>query len=110
MNRLKISTRLIVLIGIMSILLVAIGAIGLKGIAQSNDALLSVFEHRATPMGQIAEIQERLLRNRLAIAVTLVTPTPDDIARNTAEIEANIAQITKVWEAYLPTILTAEER
>src|SRR6185436_7183543 len=30
--------------------------------------------------------------------------------RNTAEIEANIAEITKVWEAYLPTVLTAQER
>ncbi|HMC16073.1 MAG TPA: Tar ligand binding domain-containing protein, partial [Albitalea sp.] len=110
MYQLKISTRLIVLLGCMSALLIAIGAIGLKGISQANDALLSAFEHRTTPMGQIAEIQERLLRNRLAIAVTLVTPTPEDIAKNTAEIEANVAAITKLWDAYLPTVQGSAEQ
>ena len=55
MNQLKISTRLVVLLGCMSALLIAIGAIGLRGISQANDALLNAFEHRTTPMGQIAE-------------------------------------------------------
>ncbi|HMC15639.1 MAG TPA: methyl-accepting chemotaxis protein [Albitalea sp.] len=110
MKNLRISTRLMLLIGILSVLLVTVGAVGLAGISQSNQGLLSTFEHRTTPMGQIAEIQARLLRNRLAIAVTLVTPTPEDIARNTAEVEANIAAITQVWETYLPTVLTADEQ
>ncbi len=109
MNQFKISTRLIVLIGALSVLLLGIGGIGLLGISRANDALLSVYEHRTIPMGQVAEIQERLLRNRLAIAVTLVTPTPEDIARNTKEIEANIAAISKVWEAYQSSALSPEE-
>jgi methyl-accepting chemotaxis protein-1 (serine sensor receptor) len=110
MNQLKISTRLVVLLGCLSALLIAIGAIGLRGIGQANAALLNAFEHRTTPMGQIAEIQERLLRNRLAIAVTLVTPTPEEVTRNTAEIEANIAAITKVWESYLPSVQGSDEK
>ncbi|HJV62120.1 MAG TPA: methyl-accepting chemotaxis protein, partial [Albitalea sp.] len=110
MNQLKISTRLLLLVGTLSALLVAIGAIGLTGIAQSNDALLSVYQERTVPMGQIAEIESRLLRNRLAIAVTLVTPTPEDIARNTAEIEANIAAISTLWESYLPAVHDSAER
>ncbi len=109
MNRLKISTRMVVLIGVLSMLLLAIGSIGLFGIGQSNAALLSVYEQRTVPMGQVAEIQARLLRNRLAIAVSLVTPTPEEIARNTAEGEANIAAITKLWDAYMATALAPEE-
>jgi methyl-accepting chemotaxis protein-1 (serine sensor receptor) len=109
LNKFKISTRLILLIGVLSALLLAIGGMGLAGIGQANDALLSVYERRTVPMGQVAEIQERLLRNRLALAVSLVTPTPDDIARNTAQVEANIAAITKVWEAYMATSLAPEE-
>ena len=99
MNSLKISTRMTVLIGVLSLLLVGIGAIGLFGISQSNAALLSVYEHRTVPMGQVAEIEARLLRNRLAIAVSLVTPTPEVIAANTKEVESNIAEITRLWEA-----------
>jgi methyl-accepting chemotaxis protein len=109
MNRLKISTRMIMLIGALSILLVAIGAIGLLGISQSNAALLSVYEKRTVPMGQVAEIQALLLRNRLALAVSLVTPTPEEIARNTAQVEANIAAITKLWETYMASMPAPEE-
>ncbi|MDO8449601.1 MAG: methyl-accepting chemotaxis protein [Rhodoferax sp.] len=109
MNHLKISTRLIILIGIMSALLMAIGAIGLFGISKADDALKSVYEDRTKPMGQVAEIQRQLLRNRLAVAVSLVTPTPEVINPATAEIEANIAAIAKVWDAYMATTLTPEE-
>jgi methyl-accepting chemotaxis protein-1 (serine sensor receptor) len=109
MNKLKISTRMIVLIGVLSMLLLAIGGVGLFGIGQSNAALLSVYERRTVPMGQVAEIQERLLRNRLAIAVSLVIPTSEEIDRNTAQVETNIAAITKLWDAYMATTLTPEE-
>jgi methyl-accepting chemotaxis protein-1 (serine sensor receptor) len=109
MNNFKIATRLTLLIGILSVLLVAIGSLGLFGIGQSNDALKSVYEDRTVPMGQIAEIQRLLLRNRLAVAVSLVTPNPETITPNTAEVEANIAAISKVWEAFMATKLTPEE-
>ena len=109
MNRLKISARMVMLIGALSMLLLAIGGIGLLGIGQSNAALLSVYEQRTVPMGQVAEIQARLLRNRLALAVSLVTPAPEEIARNTAEVESNIAAITAAWDAYMATALTADE-
>ncbi|MBT9508509.1 MAG: Tar ligand binding domain-containing protein [Rhodoferax sp.] len=109
MNNLKISTRLTILIGILSVLLIGIGFIGLFGIVKSNDALQSVYEDRTVPMGQIAEIQRQLLRNRLAIATALVTPTPEIIGANTAEIEANIGVINKVWADYMSTRLTTEE-
>jgi methyl-accepting chemotaxis protein len=108
-NKLKISTRLSLLIGILSVLLMAIGAIGLFGIGKSNEALKTVYEDRTIPTGQIAEIQRQLLRNRLAVAVSLVTPTPEVINPATAEVEANITIIGKVWGAYMATTLTPEE-
>ena len=109
MNKLKISTRMILLIGVLATLLLAIGGVGLVGIGQSNAALLSVYEKRTVPMGQVAEIQALLLRNRLALTLSLVTPSPEEIARNTAAVEANIATITQTWDAYMATSLTPEE-
>ena len=109
MNNFKISTRLVILIGILSALLIAIGSIGLFGIHQSNDALKSVYKDRAVPMGQIADIQENLLRNRLAIANSLMNPTPEEVSKNTAEVETNIAEINTVWTAYMATTLIPEE-
>jgi methyl-accepting chemotaxis protein-1 (serine sensor receptor) len=108
-NHLKISTRLMILIGILSALLIAIGSVGIYGVAQSNASVRSVYEERLIPTGQVSEIQKLLLRNRLAIATSLVTPTPEIIGPATAEVEANIAQITRIWEAYKATSLQPDE-
>ena len=109
MNNFKISTRLLALIGLMSALMAGVGALGLYGIWKTNDALKSVYEDRLVPVGQLDTIVRAILRNRLAIAVSLVTPTPGEIAKNTAEVEANIELITKTWDAYMATRLTPEE-
>jgi methyl-accepting chemotaxis protein-1 (serine sensor receptor) len=109
MNNFKISTRLLALIGVMSVLLAGIGVIGLIGISKTNQALQSVYEDRLVAVGQLDTIVRAILRNRLAIAVSLVTPTPEEIAKNTAEVEANIELITKTWDAYIATRLTPEE-
>ena len=109
MNNFKISTRLVMLISILSALLIAIGSAGLVGISQSNDALKAVYEDRTVPIGQIADIQSDLLENRLAVASSLVTPTPEVIKVQTAAIEANIANIAKIWAVYMATTLTPEE-
>jgi hypothetical protein len=109
MNNLKISTRLVMLIGILSMLLIGIGGIGLVGISQSNDALKTVYEDRTVAVGQIADINRLNLRNRLAIANSLVNPMPEEISKNTAEAEANMLAIGKIWDAYMATTLTTEE-
>ncbi|MDP1657140.1 MAG: methyl-accepting chemotaxis protein, partial [Hylemonella sp.] len=109
MNNLKISTRLTLLVGILSALLVLIGSIGLVGIGQSNDALKTVYEDRTVPTGHLAEIQRLMLRNRLLITVTLLQPSAESVKTNMAELDANIAVISKTWESYMATTLTAEE-
>jgi methyl-accepting chemotaxis protein-1 (serine sensor receptor) len=109
MNNFKISTRLIGLIGLMSALLMTIGGMGLFGLNQSNEAMRTIYEDRLVVAGQVAEIQNKLLETRLALAASLVTPTPEVVARNAAQVEANIAAIGKIWEAYLATSLNTEE-
>ncbi|WP_284617170.1 methyl-accepting chemotaxis protein [Aquabacterium humicola] len=109
MSNLKITTRLLILLAVLSLLLMGIGALGLSATARSNEALRSVYQDRVLPMQQLADVQERLLRNRLAIAVTLVTPSEEEIRRNTAEVEANIEAVGKAWQAFMATAMTPEE-
>jgi methyl-accepting chemotaxis protein len=109
MKNFKISTRLGILIFTLSILLIVVGGIGLFGISKTDDALRSVYEDRTVPMGQLSEIQQLLLRNRLLIANSLIDPAPAEIIANTAEVEANISAISKIWDAFLATDLTVEE-
>jgi methyl-accepting chemotaxis protein-1 (serine sensor receptor) len=109
MNQLKISTRLTLLVAVMSLLLLAIGGVGLFGIERSNGALQRVYEDRTVPMGQIADIQQLLLRNRLAVTTAQLDPTPEALNLAKTEVETNVASIGKVWEAFMATHHTAEE-
>jgi methyl-accepting chemotaxis protein len=105
-----IKSRIINVIGILSLLMVVIGGMGLQGMSKANDGLLSVYEDRTVPMNRISTIKELMLTNQLKITAALVTPTPEVIQKNTAEVEQNIAEISNIWNAYMATYLTLEEK
>jgi methyl-accepting chemotaxis protein len=96
----KIGARLNLLIGLLSVLLVGIGMFGLYGISQSNESARHIYEENLQKSTMVGEIRTMLVANRLAIAVALVTPTPEVIASSTATVEGNIAAITKTWKTY----------
>jgi len=109
-KNLSIKSRLVMIIGLLSLLLIGIGGLGLFGMSKANEGLLSVYQERTVPTGQISDIQKLLLRNRLAIAVAQVTPTAEVVRKTIDEVEANIAAITKIWETYSAGNLLAEEK
>ena len=109
MNRFKISTRVAALAGLMSLMLLSIGGLGLWGIVQSNNAVHSMYEDRLTTTADIGAIQALLLRQRLILAVALVTPDEPTIKATTAEVEANIGAITRLWDGYLARRHNAQE-
>ncbi|MCF8211746.1 MAG: MCP four helix bundle domain-containing protein [Rhodoferax sp.] len=109
MRELKISTRLALLIAMLSAMLVAIGFLGLYGIAQSNAALQSVYIDRALPLETLSEVQRIYLRNRQLISDSLLDPTVETYNRNSDAIEANTASIQKLWSSYTASKLTVEE-
>ncbi len=109
MNNLKISTRLMILGGFMSALAIVLAVLGLYGISKSNSALQAVYENRTVPTGQLGRIVAMMLSNRLAIALALATPSPEVIALSVTTVDANVAEITKIWDTYSASKLTGEE-
>ena len=109
MSTLKISTRLIILISILSLMLISIGTLGLVGVSKSNDALKTVYEDRTVALGQIAQINQLNLINRLLIASSLLNPSPEEVSKGSAAIDTNLATIDTVWAAYMATVLTPDE-
>ena len=109
MLQLKISTRLLILIALQSAMLVAGGILGLGGISLSNEALKSVYQSRTVPMGQLADISRYNLRNQLAIAKSLANQDPEEITRNTREIEANLVAADTLWRSYSTNDLGTHE-
>ena len=106
----RIFTRLVLLGGIMSALLLAVGGMGLYGQGETNEALRTVYEDRTVPAGQLGDIGTKLISNQLALSTALITPTPEVIAASTATVDANIAAISKLWSAYIAIKLSDEEK
>ena len=110
-KNLSIKSRLTIVIAILSVSLLVIGGMGILGMSKANEGLRTVYDNSVVPMEQISNIQKMLLENRLRIAVSLVTPTPEAIQKNTEGVEQNIAEIGKIWEAYTANShLSAEDK
>jgi methyl-accepting chemotaxis protein-1 (serine sensor receptor) len=110
MNNLKISTRILLLLSLFSALLVSIGGLGLMGIARSNDALHSVYVDRTLPMETLSNVLVMELRNRQLIGDSLLDPVEETYARNSAAIESNITEIGRLWDSYMASQLTPQEK
>jgi len=109
----SISVRLALCFAIMIAMLLAVGGIALSGMADSNEALHSVYADRTVPAGQIATIND-LMHTNAALARYMVGDLESgaaDIARDRARaIHANRDRITAIWAEYMLTFLTEEEK
>ena len=76
---------------------------------KTDEALESVYNDRAVPLAQLADINYLMIRNRLLIANSLVSQTPESVAQNAQELESNISRVGTLWDAYMATRLTTEE-
>jgi methyl-accepting chemotaxis protein-1 (serine sensor receptor) len=97
------------MIAFLSVLLTGVGAVGLYGVSQTKSGLKSVYEDRTVPLEMMARIEALMLQNRLAISSALEIRTPSAIAESTAKVEGNIAEISRLWEAYMASPHSPEE-
>ncbi len=110
LSRLTIKLRLTLLAVGGSLLLVVIGVLGLYGMSVSNAALHTVYANRTTAVGQISEILERVMDNRIQLLRSVRQPTPEVIREAVDTVDDNIAKINRLWEAYMASYLTEEEK
>lgn len=110
MNNLKISTRLIVLVGVLSVLLLAVGGVGMFGITKANHALQTVYEDRTVALEQLADVNYLVQRNRVLIMDMLLTPEAANVEKRSGELRGNVEKISRIWDAFLATELTPDEK
>ncbi len=109
MNKLKISTQITALVGALILLMGLVGGLGLYGMSKGAEALDTMFNDSVVQMEKMGTIRFLMLRNRLAIANSVIDPTPARISQATAMVEANIAEIGSIWAAYETGPKTPEE-
>lgn len=107
-NNLTVKARLFCLIGLMSLLAILLSVGGLYGMKQANDGLQTVYLNRTIPLADLGEIERRLLHNRTALVT--IFAFPEEMQGQHKKIEENVDAIINIWEAYMATSLTPEEK
>ena len=110
MKNLKIGTRLTILISFLSALLIGMGVFGLINVKDASRSLEAMYNENLVPGHALDEINFLMTRNRLVISNTLIDPTPEKISKYTAEVDANIATIGTLWQAFSASKLSPEAK
>ncbi len=109
LNHWKIGSRLYLLIGVLAVLLLGVGIIGIVGLKTANQEMQGMHDENLLPMHTLDQINFLMTRNRLVISNTTLSPTPERVAKYTAEVDANIATITQLWQEFMANQMTPEE-
>jgi len=104
---LGICTRLSLLTGALSVVLLGIGLFGLYAMGRSSDALRAAHDDRAVPIEQLADMHALQLGGRLALTQALLQTLP--AAAAAAQIEDHVAQASQRWALYMTGPLAARE-
>ncbi|MBS4097603.1 MAG: methyl-accepting chemotaxis protein [Sulfuricella sp.] len=110
LNNLKIKTRLYVLIGFVSLLLVWVGVTGLSGINATTSALGSVYNDRLIAIEQLNEVRNYQLQTRLALFAARQESDAFDVLGHTDRIRGYIFKIENILKAYGERRMAAEEK
>ncbi len=110
LQNIKIKTLLIAVIGLLSLLLIAIGSYGLYNQATTNESFRSVYEDRTVAMGQLDKVVRGLISSRLSIANAIIDPTEANIKQRAAEVDSFTVLVNKNWNAYMATYQTPDEK
>jgi methyl-accepting chemotaxis protein len=108
LSDMKIGSRLSILIVVLLALLIGVGTFGLLGLKDGKQAMEMMYQENMHQSYRIDQINFLMTRNRLVISNTLLDPTPERIAKYTAEVESNIAAISDLWKAFTEVGMSAE--
>ncbi len=109
LKALTIKSRLILTIAAMSLLLIGSGIVGLVSLRDTNESLKSIYENRLIPTKQLGLVVRLIDRNRMAIAESMYGD-PTIVNKRMDEVEARLAEINKVWNAFVSAKMTSDER
>jgi methyl-accepting chemotaxis protein-1 (serine sensor receptor) len=116
LSNLSIKSRLVFVISFLSLLLTGIGIMGLVSLHSANNSLKTVYEDRLVTVGQLDELVRLINKNQLAVAETIVgqmsafSDGPGVIGKQMDQAEKTIKDIDQLWNAYMATGLTPEEK
>ncbi|HEY8607203.1 MAG TPA: methyl-accepting chemotaxis protein [Noviherbaspirillum sp.] len=105
----SIRSRLIFVIGFLSLQLVIGGVIGIASLGGANGAMQALYDQRLVVLGQLDQAVRLLDANQLDIAKA-ISDEPEEASFVLDQVEADIAKLDGIWNAYTASALSPEER
>ncbi len=108
MKRLKLCTKLYLVSALLLLVATAVGALGLRGIQQTNRGLETVYNDRVVPLDHLKHIADAYA---VAIidAVNKANAGLTDAPATIQSLRAAQSLILEKWQTYISTYLTPEE-
>jgi methyl-accepting chemotaxis protein-1 (serine sensor receptor) len=107
---LKIGARLFGSFAILLVLILLTSAAGFFGAWQLSDKGRIIYEDRTVSLGNLAEVNLLMQRQRMLVMDMIIDPTDGNIATQDREVQANFQRIKTLWAQYLAGNLTPAER
>ncbi|HYD97009.1 MAG TPA: methyl-accepting chemotaxis protein [Noviherbaspirillum sp.] len=108
-KNITIRSRLIFVLVFLSVQLIVGAGIGIGALGRANDAMRSLYDDRLVALGQLDQVVRLLTLNQLQIAKA-TTDDPAEARQVMDGVDKNMETVNKVWDAYMATYLTPEER
>jgi methyl-accepting chemotaxis protein-1 (serine sensor receptor) len=108
-KNLSIKTRLIFVIGFLSLQLVTGGVIGIVSLKFANDDIQSLYQERLVATSQIDGVARLMSQNQILLARSM-TAESTKIAGLMTELEANRKEADALWNTYAASKKTAVEQ
>ena len=109
LKNISIKSLLLFVMAALSLLLVAIGVLGLTSLDTTNKALKAVYEDRTVPIGQLNTVITLSTINQLDLAASIYGD-PAQVVPKMDAIEKRSKEVSKAFDAYMATTLTPEEK
>jgi methyl-accepting chemotaxis protein len=94
--RMNIRTKVMTLIGMMSVFIVLVGYFGLNGMRQTMDISDQAVQHDWLPQMQVYQVTALTQRDRVLIMDAIMHPAPENIKKRMDEFEKNKAETSKL--------------
>ncbi|THC46852.1 methyl-accepting chemotaxis protein [Massilia sp. Mn16-1_5] len=107
-KNITIKTRLIFVIGFLAIELIAGFAVGILNLEKSNDAMQSMYDDRLVALAELNKVQQIVMLNQILVSKAIATGDPAGPIME--QVEANIAEANKSWQAYSTTKMADDEK
>jgi methyl-accepting chemotaxis protein len=106
--RFPIKVQLLAVVGVLGLLLVALGAFGLHALQRSNATLQALVSDRLAPLQQLSLVTHALDMGRYGVVSAIADPS--DIDRDLAALDLLQGQGRNAWQAYEGGRLSEQER